>query len=298
MRRSILIHRYGGAAEGRPPLAGNLGDAIQTLALEDALARAGRRAVDTVDRDVPRPELMTDVLLFDRELDAPVSPDACLVLANGYLGGPWHGSPGWTPAPGRRTLFAGVHVHDVATAARVLAAAVPDVPIGARDPHTRYNLVSAGADPGLVEVVGCASLCVAHDAGPRAGVIAVDLAPRSDLGPEPLASWSHQIPLGLDWAEQVALATCALGEYSRAEAVLTTRLHAFLPALAMGTPASIHRRAQADFPGRIGSLLEFLGLPEGRVVDPSDLAIADALANARERYILFLKMILELTGAA
>lgn len=240
---------------------GNLGDAIQTLALQRLLPGpvefSERDAVTTVPAQnaTPCPGL----------------------LMNGFLDARWRGAP-----PGS-AIFAGVHVPDRWVAARVCAAARPGVPLGARDPHSQALLDEAaahgtrggrsggeaaahgtrggrsGGEHAEAECIGCATLTLPRSDGPRAGVVAVDA-----LEPPPEAERrSHYLPATLPWPEQCAQAAEALERYRTAEAVVTTRLHVLLPCLAYGTPVRLERGAAFERDPR-WTLAQALGAEPGR----------------------------------
>lgn len=205
---------------------GNLGDAIQTLALRRLLPGP----VEYVDRD-----------------GAAARDDAGTLLANGFLDARWRG------AGAGSAIFAGVHVPDGWVAARVRAAAQPGVPLGARDPWSQ-ELLGAGA-----ECIGCATLTLPRYAGPRHGRYAVDA-----LEPLPDAErHSHYLPATLPWPGQCAAAEAALERYRTAEAVVTTRLHVLLPCLAAGTPVRLECGV-AFHADRRWTLAHALGVEPGR----------------------------------
>ena len=177
---------------------GNLGDAIQTIALCRLL---GSGCVGTY-RDRPIPATGAEIPL----------------VANGWLG--YH-RPNLTSS----AVFAGVHLarHEAAFAQWI---AQSPSPAGARDPYTQ-GLLSAFRVPS--EMIGCATLTLPRYRGVRQGRMAVDaVAPGAE-------TFTNQIP-NLDWPAQWALAVDLLDRLRRAEVVYTSRLHVALPCLAFGTP--------------------------------------------------------------
>jgi Polysaccharide pyruvyl transferase len=178
---------------------GNLGDAIQTIALCRLL---GSGCVG-VYRDRPIPEAGAEIPL----------------VANGWLG--YHRPNLATSA----AVFAGVHLarHEAAFARWI---AQSPSPAGARDPYTEGLLGTFGVPS---EMIGCATLTFPRYRGVRQGRLAVD-ANRPDT-----EAFTNQIP-NLDWPTQWAMAVTLLDRLRRAEVVYTSRLHVALPCLAFGTP--------------------------------------------------------------
>ena len=177
---------------------GNLGDAIQTIALCRLL---GAGCVG-VYRDRPIPEAGAEMPL----------------VANGWLG--YH-----RPKAVSSALFAGVHLarHEAAFAQWI---ARSPWTAGARDPYTQGLL---GTFDVPSEMIGCATLTFPRYRGVRQGRMAVDaVAPDAE-------AFSNQIP-NLDWPTQWAMAVALLDRLRRAEVVYTSRLHIALPCLAFGTP--------------------------------------------------------------
>ncbi len=177
---------------------GNLGDAIQTIALCRLL---GPDCVG-VYRDRPIPEFGSEIPL----------------VANGWLGYQ-------RPNLASSAVFAGVHLarHEAAFAQWI---AQSPSPAGARDPFTQGLLGTFGVPS---EMIGCATLTFPRYRGARQGRMAVDA-----VGPDAEA-FSNQI-LNLDWPTQWAMAVALLDRLRRAEVVYTSRLHIALPCLALGTP--------------------------------------------------------------
>lgn len=141
--------------------ARNLGDAMQTVAMERLLAG--------------RP-------LSYRERDSDAGERAGVHVCNGYL------DARWQPSAEGVTIFAGVHATDARVAERI--AAHTTGPVGARDPHTLALLQGLGVP---CEMVGCATLTLPRLTGPRAGVLRIDAAPADgDQIIAADASWQDQ----------------------------------------------------------------------------------------------------------
>lgn len=219
---------------------GNLGDVLQTIALSRLLPQC---------LGIPRCRL-TEQLHPDK-----------LFVVNG-----WHRWPREVPASDANCLFAGIHCAD----AHVPWVRQSRFPAGARDPFTHEILQHAGI-PSVM--LGCATLTLSRYAGPRDGVLSVDLpgGPGMQL--------SHGVKHGAPFAAQWQLGLKALDRYRHAAEVHTTRLHVALPCLALGTPVAFH---PAKFQRERYSLLELLGLEFGKLqqLDVSPL---------RNRFLAFLR---------
>jgi hypothetical protein len=223
---AYYIHRYRGS--------GNLGDAIQSLALERLLP-----PVEYAWRD-----------------DGLCAGDGTFVV-NGWLG---QNTP---PVDRSNCLFAGVFVNDTEANYQWMAnSAFPE--IGARDPAT----VAWCADRGIrATFIGCATLTYDFYDGPRSGAYAVDA---EYPGAQELTHGIGPIP----WADQREQAIALLARYQTASLVITTRLHVALPCLAFGTPVLIRDPIGRDRATlRRFSILDALGVCYGipQVMDVSDL---------------------------
>lgn len=177
----------------------NIGDAIQTIALE---------------------RLLPSVSYVWRDLDTPAEDIPFVV--NGWLG---NNQP---PVANANCLFAGVYVHSNENNYRWINNS-RFAEIGARDPAT----VMWCADRKIrASLIGCATLTFAPYTGPRSGTYAVDAK-----GAEGTAI-CHDIG-DMEWDAQLNLARDLLQRYRCAELVITSRLHVALPCLAFGTPVII-----------------------------------------------------------
>jgi hypothetical protein len=117
---------------------GNLGDAMQTLALRRLLPDAA--------------------VWFGKD-----SPSGLFVV-NGWLGR----EPYWTTT---RAVFAGVFLSPHAPRHADWAATCDHLPIGARDPFTYETLARKGVP---VELIGCATMTLPRFTGPRSGELHFD----------------------------------------------------------------------------------------------------------------------------
>jgi hypothetical protein len=188
---TFQIHRY--------RKTWNIGDAIQTIALE---------------------RLFPAVSYVWRDLDSPAENIPFVV--NGWLG---NNQP---PVTNPNCLFAGVYVHSNEDNYRWIRNSRFSE-IGARDPATAMWCADRKIRAALI---GCATLTFDPYTGPRSGTYAVDA---KDAEGNPLC---HDIG-DLEWDAQLHLARELLQRYQRAELVTTSRLHVALPCLAFGTPVVI-----------------------------------------------------------
>lgn len=218
------------------PEHANIGDAIQSL--------AARRFLPRVDCRVPR----------ERLSEAP-PPGAGPVglICNGWF---MHDPRFWPPHPDYAPLLLSMHFAETDFGRfqrlrprpyeRMLAGAGGDYlrqrgPVGARDCFTadllaRYDIPSY--------LSGCLTLTLSAEAERTRrsdAVVACDLSPavfahlRRHLPHEPVLA-THSGAACRTTAEQDAAAARLLALYAGARAVVTTRLHAALPCLALGTP--------------------------------------------------------------
>lgn len=180
---------------------GNLGDALQTIALSRLLPPS---------LGIPRCRL-TEQLHADK-----------LFVVNG-----WHRWPREIPASDSNCLFAGIHCAD----AQVAWVRQSRFPAGARDPFTHEVFQRAGI-PSVM--LGCATLTFANHTGPRDGALSVDFP--GGTGTQLTHGLRREVPFTAQWQ----LGLTAIARYQRAAEVHTSRLHVALPCLAMGTPVALH----------------------------------------------------------
>jgi hypothetical protein len=198
----------------------NLGDYIQTWA---AQRWCGLGKACTVPRDNPA-----------------LWPEAATVLLCG-----WYGGPFLPPSlgPQLRVIVCGFHLHPAHVAdfeaaglfhrlkAHVIAQGFP---AGCRDLHTVRLLQRYGID---AEFSGCPTQTLPNLKGwPRKGKMAIDCTP-----PEGETGWemaTHRVPQlsGLSTEGRLDVAEQWASRLASREVVMTTRLHAALPALASGVP--------------------------------------------------------------
>ena len=243
-----------GKAPGLGWEVGNLGDIIQTVALARWLPPA---------------------LGVLRSPGEPKVTDVPFVV-NGFFEKPREDQ-------GDNVLFAGIHIDLDPKALVDVEAFLPWFrssrypQIGVRDPATKHRLWQYGLN---VEMIGCSALTFDRYEGPRSGIYAIDCSAPG----EPL---SHIIPVDMSLADRWKLAVLRLGLYKTAELVYTSKMHATLPCLAMGTPVCYVPEGIYDA-SRL-SLLDDLG------VRPREVTTLD-VAPARSRFLDFLRRHLPVTS--
>lgn len=207
----------------------NLGDEIQSLAARAFLPR--------VDRLLDRDDLSR----------APGWAGETALICNGWFS---HRPERWPPHPRLRPLLVSMHLSDQvgpegfsAAEAWVVGRSAAYLrehgPVGARDLWTLDLLQRNEIDSYFS---GCLTLTLRRPDLPRGeAVIASDLDPLtlSALRARtraPVMEVTHEVARSVSAAKRMALAEELLDIYARARCVVTTRLHAALPCLAMGTP--------------------------------------------------------------
>jgi hypothetical protein len=226
------------------PTAGNLGDAIQSL--------AAKRFLPRVDLRIAR----------ERLSDPPPGTDPVRMIANGWF---MHDPRQWPPHPLIDPLLISMHFAATDFARfqrwrprpldRLLAGAGAAYlkahgPVGARDPFTAEELTKRDIPCYLS---GCLTLTLRPSADlPREDfVVACDL-PADQLSHlqgstrRRLVIVSHSGERNRDPAVQEAEAEEKLALYARAAAVVTTRVHAALPCLALGTPVLLLQQGRPE----------------------------------------------------
>ena len=231
---------------------GNLGDAIQTIAMS---------------RLLPGP-----LGGVDRGTSVGASADTLWIL-NGWLGS------NVLPSIAVKPLFAGIYVAQQHNIAWLRASPFS---IGARDPSTQELLSRHGMKS---EVIGCATMTFNRYRGPRFGSYAVDV-PESCGNSRAALSVTHEISWEMQWPDQWKLAIHMLELYRRANIVFTSRLHVALPCLAFGTPVylcdPLHGQPWDAAAGERFSLARLLGMEFGRV---NEICINDMA----RKYMAFLE---------
>ncbi len=258
------------------PGVANLGDAIQSL--------AAKRFLPRVDVRIPR----------ERIADEPGGEGQVRLIANGWF---MHDPRQWPPHPAIAPLLISMHFAETDFGRfqrwrarpldRLLVGAGADYlrqhgPVGARDAFTAEEL-SKRDIPNYLS--GCLTLTLPAIALPREDyVVACDL-PAAQFGHlqraarRPVIAVSHTGKPHRDPDAQEAEAEEVLSLYARAAAVVTTRVHAALPCLALGTPVLLvqqnrHERRVSDVAGLVHSA-------EARhfLSDRHDFDFADPPAN-------------------
>lgn len=225
------------------PGVANLGDAIQSLAAKRFLSRVDVRIVRERIADEP-------------DGDGPVR-----LIANGWF---MHDPKQWPPHPAIEPLLISMHfaANDFGRFQRLrprpidrlLAGAGADYlrargPVGARDAFSAEELSKRGI-PNYLS--GCLTLTLQPRALPRADfIVACDLPPlelshlqRSTA--RRVVAVSHTGKPHRDPIAQEAEAEEMLSLYASAAAVVTSRVHAALPCLALGTPVLLVQQARAE----------------------------------------------------
>ena len=197
----------------------NLGDDIQSLAARQYLPR-----VDTY---------------LDRDRLAEYRGPETTLIGNGWF---CHDPQlAWPPAPQIRFLALSLHVHDWAKHQFAMHRdywSPPRTPVGCRDEATQAFFAEQGVDACFS---GCLTLTFPPADGPRRGICLVDLwdslaAKLPDCLRREATRHTHSVSPNLPPEARLTLAQRQLDHYAAAELVITTRLHAALPCVALGTP--------------------------------------------------------------
>jgi hypothetical protein len=206
----------------------NLGDDIQSLAAAQFL---------------PRIDCYLDRAHLGRYAN---EPETFVILAG------WckHNVDDWPPPPNLHPLSIGFHLRTTKLLApRYLPYYRRHEPIGCRDTATRDALLRAGVE---AYHSGCLTLTLGQSfavQGPRDGLLhLVD----ADVTVDPAvrhARTSHVIDANCPAEERLELARQAVRRYAQAGMVVTRRLHAYLPCLALGTPVVCTARPDRRFSG-------------------------------------------------
>jgi hypothetical protein len=233
------------------PGIANLGDTIQAL--------AARRFLPRVDALVPRERLSAPVA----GQDAPVR-----MILNGWF---MHDTAFWPPNPAIEPLLISMHFVQGgrprlrrwvrSRLERMLSGPGADFlrrwgPVGARDAFSLEQLERRGI-PAYYS--GCLTLTLPR----RDGIARSDAIIASDLPPDalsylratatgPVEEVTHLGGEHLDAAGRDRAANALLDRYAGAAAVVTTRIHAALPCLALGTPVLLVHDARP--PRRVGDM--------------------------------------------
>ena len=233
------------------PGIANLGDTIQAL--------AARRFLPRVDVLVPRERLAAPL----DEQGGPVR-----MILNGWF---MHDTAFWPPNPAIEPLLISMHFVQGgrprlrrwvrSRLERMLSGSGAEFlrrwgPVGARDAFSLEQLERRGI-PAYHS--GCLTLTLPH----RADITRTDTIVACDVPPDALAylrltatgrvdEVTHLGGEYLDAAGREAAANALLDRYAAAAAVVTTRIHAALPCLALGTPVLLVHDARP--PRRVGDM--------------------------------------------
>ena len=225
-----------------PHLQANIGDCIQTLAVEQHLPR--------VDFHIDRDSLSS----YDGE--------ECALVMNGWFS---HNPQAWPPSPRIHPIFYGFHMTPEAAAAYAQHVAwfKRFEPIGCRDQATMNTLKGWGVDAYLSL---CSTLTFPRRSvePQRRLVVFADVRPRRF--PKAFRSnavtSAHEIA-PVEPSAQYALARAILDFYrEKASYVITSRIHAAMPCMAMGIPTLYvgRRNHRTD-------ILREAGVPERSIWD-------------------------------
>ena len=226
---------------------GNLGDAVQYLALERLLASKHPL--------IP--------CLRKRFASLPDHPQVAVI--NGF----WDANYGANiPIPSQKNikwLFAGIHIGDLSPAYFSWLKTSKYL-VGTRDPAS-HEAIRTQCDS---KFIGCSTMTFPRFSGPRKGIYLVDAEQEARAFPT-ATKLSHHIPSSLSWIEQKNRATEYLNHYRTAELVVTSKLHVAVPCLAFGTPVLIPNPSPDKY--RF-SLLDALGFKYSRenVIDLSSFS--------------------------
>jgi hypothetical protein len=224
----------------------NIGDDIQAIAASQFLPKESI----SIDRE----------FIHDFSRSTPVN-----LLANGwfmhtknvcwYLNETAPPEKSWPPSKAIRPFFISFHLTPEfipeALTEEGVAYLKKHAPIGARDPATLEVLHNAGI-PAYFS--GCLTLTLQNQCTVRDDVIyAVDIPPmcleylRSKVD-TPVVVVNHGVPLEIfqerNASKRLTYARELLKKYSRAKCVITSRLHAALPCLALETPVLLIKDCQ------------------------------------------------------
>lgn len=275
----------------------NLGDHLQILAALDLQARFGIVPSFFVDRD--------DALALAPPADETAGPVG--ILLNGWFKRQL-GDPAWPPHPAFAPALIGFHLRVFQCPALAEPASIEYLkrhgPIGCRDPYTQEFLSARGVQAYLSH---CLSLSfhtrIEDSAQTEIFVVSRDERIRdyipAELGPY---IFVNQYSPTQDFEENLARAGELLETYRRrARLVVTTLLHAALPAIAMGIPVVVffppnageqHRSDQERFSGLamltpLNHLNDLTGIdwrPPPVAVGELKLALLDAFQDATRNW--------------
>jgi len=263
----------------------NLGDEVQSIAASQLLPR--------VDAYIPR-----------ERMDEFVVDGRTKLMCNGFfMVEPDH----WPPAQGIEPLFISMHVSSrYGALEKMIDPALKDYynsfgPIGCRDRRTATLFKEIGVD---AYFSGCATLTLENPFGPEEKtdeIILVDpfykyqnedyrrylaqsIIPREHR--HRVVEITHALPLDhqVSPEEKIRRAKALLDRYAKASLVITSRIHAALPCLGLGTPvifvnSGYNRKFGAE---RFSGLMDFFNtLDADQLPIPSRKPLFKVLRNLR-----------------
>lgn len=234
---------------------GNLGD--------DILSYSARRFLPSLDYIIDREELDTFV---------PDKKEFVSVIFNGWY---LYLKFNWPPSPYLLPYFTGVHftendflgIQDEYLQGEGKSYLDTYSPIGCRDKHTVSLLRKHDIN---AYFSGCLTLTINpfSDIQKSNEIYLVDVPSRVEekinylvFKDKELKKESHNINKDCrnkSWKERETLVEDYLKKYQRASCVITTRLHAALPCLAMGTPVLLIHKDDKDYQDRISTYEDYL----------------------------------------
>lgn len=228
----------------------NVGDDIQTLAMLQHVPEGA------------------EIVWCERDKLADYDGPPARLVANGWWA---HGDRAWPPPRSVDVLCTSMHVQ-LKSRPLFEREGLPYYDVGARDTNTLQWLDEMGID---AHFSGCMTLTFPRDRRPRSNhVVATDLrgrdlpALRNAAGASyGLTRVSHQIPRTTPREERLRIARERLELYANAALVVTSRLHAALPCVALGTPVLL-----------IGQSIRFSGLDAAVTIAPR--VTPEAIATA------------------
>lgn len=243
----------------------NLGDEIQQVALIDALTSLGATPTFEVNRDTLRPQgpmwphngrlIVSGWLAERRETLARIAPSLAAAYVRDTPIGLTYFDATHVDATDVQVMYIGAHfnpelIADIGTNAKLRSHLIRCAPIGARDLDTVRRLGSLGIPAWFS---GCLTLQLRRPHPPRSiGTLLVDAEGEgmrvSQEVSEPMADEPSRV------LRRRALARERINLFASAQRVITNRLHAALPCIALGT------EVQYADPGWVRACDRFTGL--------------------------------------
>lgn len=260
----------------------NIGDDIQSLA---ALGNIGR-VHDFVDRDNLNGSQSTNKIIlngwFAHQTKASRDADALKFS--------------WPPSSSLQPLFVSFHLADKAAPFLLTAKGIRYLkkhqPIGCRDHATQALLEKCGIK---TEFTGCLTLTLdERKTVPRDGYVAISDMPKNlsrsvkeyfeKSQDVPAYEISHALSDEVSCpVKRLRLAEDYLNFYAGARFVLTTRLHAALPCIAMGVPVLLATPARDD--RRFGGLLQCINTLELELIERDLTCLIEYMDEVRKDHL-------------